>query len=64
MAQKLNGRRLKGTPVPEAFVRPEPALAEKASSEAHSLWVIYLRALAEPKMQYGERLSYVKLIST
>lgn len=39
-AQKLYGRRLKGAPAPEALARPEPALAEKASSEAHSLWVI------------------------
>ena len=40
MAQKLNGRRLK---VVSALVdlAAEPALAEYASSEAHSLWVIY-----------------------
>ena len=40
MAQKLKGKRLKAAPEAEAFARPEPALAEKASSEAHSLWVI------------------------
>ena len=40
MAQKLNGRRLKAALEPEAFARPEPALAEKALSEAHSLCVI------------------------
>jgi len=39
MVQKLNGKRLK---VVSAFadLAPEPALAENASSEAHSLWVI------------------------
>jgi len=39
-AQKLNGRRLKGVPPVDGLERPEPALAEKASEEAHSLWVI------------------------
>ncbi|KAL8814088.1 MAG: hypothetical protein Q9191_008576, partial [Dirinaria sp. TL-2023a] len=38
IAQKLNGRRLKGAaPSAEAFETPEPALAEKASEDDHSL---------------------------
>ena len=40
IAQKLKGSRLKGAPSVEALERVEPALAEKASEEAHSLWVI------------------------
>lgn len=39
-AQKLKGRRLKGAPSADGLERPEPALAEKASEELHSLWVI------------------------
>lgn len=39
-AQKLKGRRRKGAPSLDALERPEPALAEKASDEPHSLWVI------------------------
>lgn len=39
-AQKLKGRRLKVLSGAFDFERPEPALAEYASSEAHSLWVI------------------------
>ena len=42
-AQKLNGRRLKLDPTTGDlwFLTPEPALAEKASSEAHSECVIW-----------------------
>ena len=39
-AQKLNGRRLKVVSASFDFEMPEPALAEYASSEAHSLCVI------------------------
>ena len=39
-AQKLKGRRLKELSGAIDLERPEPALAEYASSEAHSLWVI------------------------
>lgn len=39
-AQKLNGRRLKGVPSVDDLERPDPALAENASEEPHSLWVI------------------------
>ncbi len=39
-AQNLNGRRLKDAPALSLFAVPEPALAEYASSDAHSLWVI------------------------
>ena len=39
-AQKLNGRRLNVLSGTFDLRRPEPALAEYASSEAHSLWVI------------------------
>ena len=39
-AQKLNGRRLKVLSGAFDLERPDPALAEYASSEAHSLWVI------------------------
>ena len=39
-AQKLKGRRLKVVSGAFDLERPEPALAEYASSEAHSLWVI------------------------
>ena len=39
-AQKLKGRRLKVLSGAFDLERPEPALAEYASSEAHSLWVI------------------------
>lgn len=40
MAQKLKGKRLKGALEVFDLDTPEPALAEYASSEAHSLWVI------------------------
>ena len=40
-AQKLKGRRLKVASGAFDLAIPEPALAEYASSEAHSLWVIY-----------------------
>lgn len=39
-AQKLKGSRLKVLSGAFNLERPEPALAEYASSEAHSLWVI------------------------
>ena len=39
-AQKLKGRRLNVLSGAFDLERPEPALAEYASSEAHSLWVI------------------------
>lgn len=39
-AQELKGRRLKVVSADFDFARPEPALAEYASSEAHSLCVI------------------------
>ena len=39
-AQKLKGRRLKVLSGAFDLESPEPALAEYASSEAHSLWVI------------------------
>ena len=39
-AQKLYGRRLKVLSGALDLARPEPALAEYASSDAHSLWVI------------------------
>ena len=40
--QKLKGRRLKAAWSPfRALPTPAPALAEYASSEAHSEWVIY-----------------------
>lgn len=39
-AQKLKGRRLKVLSGAFDLERLEPALAENASSEAHSLWVI------------------------
>ena len=39
-AQKLKGRRLKVVSPAFDLARPEPALAEYASSEAHSLCVI------------------------
>ena len=41
MAQKLKGRRLKVVSAALDFTSPEPALAEYASSEAHSLCVIW-----------------------
>ena len=41
IAQKLKGRRLNGVDSKEVLERPEPALAEKASDEPHSLWVIW-----------------------
>lgn len=44
-AQKLKGKRLKVVSASFAFARPEPALAEYASSEAHSLCVIYVLSL-------------------
>lgn len=45
--QKLNGRRLKEECTVPAFDRtPEPALAEYASSDAHSEWVIYLYSIS------------------
>ena len=40
-AQTLNGSRLKDASGPLDLAVPEPALAEYASSEAHSLWVIW-----------------------
>jgi hypothetical protein len=40
-AQKLNGRRLKLAPMLVALRAFAPAAAPKASSEDHSLWVIY-----------------------
>jgi hypothetical protein len=46
MAQKLKGRRLKVLSGAFDFAMPEPALAEYASSDAHSLWVIWKRGLA------------------
>ena len=39
-AQKLKGSRLKVLSGAFDLERPEPALAEYASSDAHSLWVI------------------------
>ena len=65
MAQKLNGSLLKGALAPEAFARPEPALAEKASSEAHSLWVIWIEGLAEVgQCMMGKDIAHVKLVRT
>ena len=61
MAQKLNGRRLKE---PSAFADlvPDPALAEYASSEAHSLWVIYHMILVAEDIVVDE-ITYVEFIS-
>lgn len=44
--QKLKGRRLNGGWFPPflAFAAPAPMFAEKASSDAHSEWVIYLKS--------------------
>ena len=39
-AQKLKGKRLNVVSGALDFAIPEPALAEYASSDAHSLWVI------------------------
>ena len=39
-AQKLKGRRLNEVSGALDLAMPDPALAEYASSEAHSLWVI------------------------
>lgn len=39
-AQKLNGRRLKVASGALDLAIPDPALAEYASSDAHSEWVI------------------------
>ena len=39
-AQKLKGSRLKVLSGALDLAKPDPALAEYASSEAHSLWVI------------------------
>ena len=44
-AQKLNGKRLNAVSGAFDFAMPEPALAEYASSDAHSLCVIW-KALA------------------
>ena len=42
---------------------PEPALAEYASSEAHSLWVIYERL--RKQQDYEERrITYVEFVRT
>ena len=62
MAQKLNGSLLKGAPAPEAFARPEPALAEKASSEAHSLWVIWIEFSWRGNSLTGRDNRYVELV--
>ena len=65
MAQKLNGSLLKGAPAPEAFARPEPALAEKASSEAHSLWVIWIEfSWRGNGCMIGRDITYVELVRT
>lgn len=65
MAQKLNGSLLKGALAPEAFARPEPALAEKASSEAHSLWVIWMEVLAGGgRGTVGKSIAYVEFVRT
>lgn len=62
-AQKLKGRRLKVLSGAFDLDSPEPALAEYASSEAHSLWVIYER-LQEQQDQEVRRSAYVEFVRT
>lgn len=67
--QNLKGRRLNApSPPPRlAFPTPAPALAEKASSEAHSEWVIYSsQSVFEGRFGMRNRgdTAYVEFISS
>jgi len=55
--QKLNGKRLNAAWEPPflALETPAPALAENASSDAHSEWVIYINASVSGGLICDER---------
>ena len=63
-AQKLKGRRLNVVSADFDFARPEPALAEYASSEAHSLCVICGYVLDYNVGQRKRREAYIEFVRT
>lgn len=62
-AQKLNGSLLKLAPRLAALRAFAPADAEKASSEDHSLWVIYVTVSTGGEMEVMANETYVQLVS-